>query len=115
MAIDQHLALEGAQGRDGFGAGFLLDLGAESFEAGGGGGSNDVGEIGDVGGGVDVLDFFGGNGERQRREKKNENKLPREKARWPKKRSERGHGHARTTIGGAWNPVKRGGKRGRQG
>ena len=109
-------ALEGADGDDGhLRAGFLLHLGAESFEAGGGGGSNDVGEIGDVGGGVDVLDFFGGNRERERRKKKNEEKLPREKARWTKKTSGRGNGHARTTIGGAWNPVKRGRKRGREG
>ena len=39
-------------------AGFSLDLQAESFEAGFGVRMDDVGEIGDVAGGVNVLDVF---------------------------------------------------------
>lgn len=54
-------AFERADGDDGhLRAGFLLELGTETFEAGGGRRSDDVGEIGDVAGGTDVLDFFGG-------------------------------------------------------
>lgn len=102
------LSFEGADGNDcHLRAGFLLELGAEIFEARRGGRSDDVGEIGDVTGGMNVLDLFGRGNRDAHENKKNEKKERFENWR-RKRRFGRGQQHARTTIGVARNLVKRG-------
>jgi len=80
-------AIEGTDGDDGhLGAGFLFDFEAEGFEAGFRVGRNDAGQVGDVAGGVNVLDVVrvGGAGECQNQEKKKE----------PRREGSRGGGNA---------------------
>jgi hypothetical protein len=78
------LAFKRADSDDGhLGAGFLFELGREIFEASLGVRRNDVGEIGDVAGRVDVRNLFGISSEPK--QKKNEKKLRLEKSRGPGK------------------------------
>jgi hypothetical protein len=86
----------------------LFDLQAETFEACLGVRMDDVGEIGDVASGVNVLDVFGGSRGGEDKKKENEKKLRRKRSRSARKMGERGKRHATTTIGGGKNPVKRG-------
>lgn len=104
-------AFKGAHCHDGhLGAGFLFELEAETFEAGFAIGVDNAGKIGDVAGGVDVLDVVGGSGESGSKEKKNYQKVRRDGSRVERNAFGGNKRHATTTIGGARKTVKRGGR-----
>ena len=87
-------------------AGFLFELGAEIFEAGLGVRANYTGQVGNVAGGMDIFQFFRGSSEREKKKKENNSRC--KNSRRAPRVDGRSKRHARTTIGGAREPVKRG-------